>query len=44
MAIYIIADGAGTRPLWFNVARFFASVASSYLLSLIIVKALTPEK
>ena len=44
IAIYIIADGAGTRPLWFNVARFFASVASSYLLSLIIVKALTPEK
>ena len=44
MAIYIIADGAGTRPLWFNAARFFASVASSYLLSLIIVKALTPEK
>lgn len=39
LAIYIWVDGAGMRPFWFNVARFFASLATSLLLSLF---ALTP--
>lgn len=36
LAIYIWADGAGTRPEWFNLTRFAASLASGYLLSLLV--------
>ncbi len=41
LAIYITADGAGVRPFWFNAARFCASLACSWLLSLFIVRILT---
>lgn len=43
LAIYITADGAGTRPFWFNATRFGASLASSYLLSLLAVHILNSE-
>lgn len=36
LAIYIWADGAGTRPEWFNLTRFAASLASGYVLSLLV--------
>ncbi len=43
--IYIWADGAGTRPLWFNLARFAASMAASYIIALITAHLLTsPSK
>lgn len=43
--IYIWADGAGTRPLWFNLARFAVSMAASYIIALITAHLLTsPSK
>ena len=39
-AIYIIMDGAGTRPVWFNISRLCASMAASYILSLIAIHML----
>lgn len=41
LLIYITADGAGVRPLWFNAARFAASLTCSWLLSLLVVNILT---
>ena len=43
LAIYIILDGAGTRPLWFNIAYFGASLISNWLLCLIVTNILTPD-
>lgn len=42
-AIYIIMDGAGTRPVWFNICRLCASMAASYILSLIAIHMLSSE-
>lgn len=36
LAIYIWADGAGTRPFWFNTAKFFISLAVCTLISMVI--------
>jgi hypothetical protein len=41
--VYIILDGAGTKDLWFNLTRGFFSLISSYLISLIAVKTLSPD-
>jgi hypothetical protein len=43
MILYIIFDGAGTRPLWFNLARGAASLACSWIMSIIAVNTLTPD-
>lgn len=43
LVIYIWADGAGTRPLWFNIARLAASLAASFLLSLLTLNTLAPD-
>lgn len=43
LVVYILADGAGTRPMWFNLARFGASLAAGYLLSLIVANILTSD-
>lgn len=43
LAIYIWADGAGTRPLWFNLLRLAASLTASFLLSLLTLGALAPD-
>lgn len=43
LVIYIWADGAGTRPLWFNAARLGASLAAGFLVSLLIVDTLAPD-
>ena len=40
---YIILDGAGTRPAWFNIARGSASLVCSWLLSIIAVNTLAPD-
>lgn len=43
LAIYIWADGAGMRPLWFNLARFGGSLAASYLVSILVLDPLAPD-
>ena len=43
LLIYIWADGAGTRPLWFNAVRFGASLLAGWLVSLLIVDTLAPD-
>ncbi len=43
IAIYVIADGAGTRPLLFNLSRFAASAVVSFVLSLAVVAAFSPK-
>lgn len=44
LIIYIWADGAGTRPLWFSAIRFAASLAGGYILSIIVARILAPER
>ena len=43
LGIYIFLDGAGTRPLWFDLTRFGASLATNWLLALLITGILTPD-
>ena len=43
VAIYVWADSAGMRPFWFNIARFFASLAAGFLLSLLSSEVLAPD-
>ncbi len=43
LLIYIWADGAGTRPLWFNGIRLSASLVASFLISLLTLGALAPD-
>ena len=43
LLIYIYADGAGTRPFLFNAIRFFLSLLSGYLLSLLIVDIIASD-
>lgn len=43
LVIYIILDGAGSRPLWFNIARGGASLICSYLMSVIVANTLAPD-
>jgi hypothetical protein len=40
---YVILDGAGTRPLWFNLACFGASMICNWILSLLVTHILTPD-
>lgn len=44
LIIYIWADGAGTRPLWFSAIRFAASLAGGYILSIFVARILAPER
>ncbi len=43
LVIYILLDGAGTRPLWFNGIYFGASLVCNWLLSLLVTHVLTPD-
>jgi len=43
LLIYIIADGAGVRPFWFNLGRFIASLACDLVLCLLVTNTLNPE-
>ena len=43
LLVYIWADGAGTRPLWFNAARFGASLAAGFAVSLCTLQVLAPD-
>jgi hypothetical protein len=37
LLLYIWADGAGTRPFWFNALRFGASLAAGYAAAIIVM-------
>ncbi len=43
LAIYVILDGAGTRPQWFSFATFGASLVCNWLLALLVTHILTPD-
>ena len=43
LLLYIWADGAGTRPAWFNLLRFGASLLVGYAAAIIVIDALTPD-
>lgn len=43
MGVYVFLDGAGTRPVWFNMTRTLASVACNYILALIVTEILTVD-
>ena len=43
LVIYIWADGAGTRPLWFNGLRLAASLGASFVVSLLTLSVLAPD-
>ena len=40
LILYIWADGAGNRPLWFSAARFGASLAGSLVLCILSLRSL----
>lgn len=44
MFIYIWADGAATRPFWFNLTRFLMSVIIGWLISLFVSEALVQDR
>ena len=44
LAIYIWADGAGTRPLWFNLVKFGASLIMSGTVSVLLAAILFQEE
>ena len=43
LVIYIMLDGAGTHPMWFNLAYFGSSLICNWLLSLLVTHILTPD-
>lgn len=43
LAVYIWADGAGTRPLWFNAVKFAASLVLCTLVSIFIENILEAD-
>lgn len=43
LGIYIILDGAGTRPVWFNLTRLGVSLACNCILALIVTNILTVD-
>ena len=43
LGIYIFLDGAGTKPLWFNLTRFGISFACNMILALIVTNILTVD-
>lgn len=43
LVVYILADGAGTRPFSFNLLRFVLSLAAGYAVSILLVDTLAPD-
>lgn len=43
MVVYIYLDGAGTRPMWFNLTRLGVSLPCNYVLALIVTNILTVD-
>lgn len=44
LAVYILADGAGTRPAWFDLLKFGISLVASTLVSFFVADLLTTER
>ena len=44
LSIYIFLDGAGTRPVWFNMTRFGVSFVCNMILALIVTNILTVDE
>ena len=44
LAVYILADGAGMRPVWFNLIRFVCSLGVGTVLSMFAADLLTGDK
>ena len=43
LSVSVMADSAGVRPLWFNAARFGASLVADSLLALLVIHVLTTK-
>ena len=43
LAVHIFLDGAGTRPMWFCLTRFGASLACNWLIGLLVINILPPD-
>ncbi len=43
LLFYVVLDGAGTRPMWFNLVYFGASLFCNWLLALLVTHLLTPD-
>lgn len=43
LAVYVMLDGAGTRPAWFSFSYFGASLFCNWILSLLVTHILTPD-
>lgn len=43
LAVYIMLDGAGTRPFWFCLSKFAASLLCNWLLGLLVINVLTTD-
>lgn len=43
ISLYVWADGAATRPLWFDLARIGASTFAGFLVSLLVAGVLAPD-
>ena len=41
LALYIIGDGAATRPIWYNLVRFVLSLVANYVVALFISVVVT---
>ncbi len=44
LSVYIFLDGAGTRPFWFCLTRFAASLACNIPLGIIVIRVLIPDE
>lgn len=44
LILYVWADAAGTRPFWFNAARFGTSLLAGTVVSLFVARILAPER
>ncbi len=44
LAVYVLLDGAGTKPFWFSLTRFGVSLACCMALGFIVVNTLTGEE
>ena len=44
LSVYIFLDGAGTRPFWFCLTRFIASLICNIPLGIIVIRVLIPDE
>lgn len=44
LAVYVVADAAGSKPFWFIASRFSASLAANFIVSLVAASTLLPNE